>query len=114
MKIKLYATFRGHEPILSYRMDRAAAYRWVVEHRDDLSGLLVDCGLNVWSWDPDLGWMQQMIVEYDSSGLHGKDDPTPRIHGNGLHARHPWRYCMGDCTTLNPLAGVPPTYDCPF
>lgn len=111
MIVRLYAVFRGHEPVLSYRMTRRTAYYWVVEHADELAGLLVDCGLNTWSWNPDTGWLQTHTEDYTpGQGAHPKANPKCQYHGNDPHARHPWRFCMQADLTPNPLANVAPTY----
>lgn len=125
MMVKMYVGFRNHETIVRYDMDRRAAFYWVREHADELACLHVDCGLNDWTWSPDMGWVQYHAEVYvPGSGVHRLEFP-PTVqhehgwitqHGNGLHARHPWRFCMDDALTLNPLAAVRPSYeeDVPF
>lgn len=112
MIIKVTAQLHGHDVLLSFRLHRRVAYRWVVEHATDIVALEIDCGFNIWSWSPEIGWTQfPQVVYTPGRGTHHAH-VKPIRRGNSYDAIHPWRYCLGEQLTPNPLCIF--DVNCPF
>ncbi len=103
MVMKFTAALVGHDTLLTYTTSRRAAYLWVVANASSLVGLEVDCGLNRWFWTRDTGWVQITLTEYRPGKGVLRKEGKPIVRGNGYDALHPWRFCLGDILTPNPL-----------
>lgn len=104
MIITMYASIKNHETTLPLKMERSDAYYWVLAHAHELNALDVDCGVNVWSWSPELGWRQFPRITYvPGKSVVLRSRVVAKMQGNGRDCRHPWRYSMPKCPAPNPL-----------
>lgn len=112
MVIGITAQLKGHDVLLSFRLERRVAFRWVLQNVNDIIALEVDCGLNTWSWCPEIGWIQYPQCVYTPGrGVH-RANVKPIKRGNSYDAIHPWRFCMEEPLTPNPLCII--DTDCMF
>jgi len=106
MTIGITVGLKGHDVPLSFRIDRRVAFQWVSEYAAEIMWLEVDCGLNRWSWTPLAGWTQFSQCAYTPGKGVRHMTIKPIQHGNYYDSRHPWRFCMEDSLTPNPLSYI--------
>lgn len=110
MVISISVRLIGHIPALHFRAERHEALIWVLDHAEEIEELALDCGVNMWEWTAEEGWLQYPQLSYvPGYGVVRRQKKVIR-HGNGYMATNPWTFSEKTVPFPNPLCAMQPLF----